>query len=305
MTREQFYKNLEVPEGKVDIVLDTDAYNEIDDQFALAYLLRSEEKLDVRAIYAAPFFNTKSASPEDGMEKSYEEILKVLTLAGREELGPVVFKGSRTYLPDEHTPVVSPAVEDLIKRAMEYTPERPLYVVAIGAITNVSSALLMKPEIKERIVLIWLGGHALDWPDCKEFNLWQDVAAARGVFNCGVPFVMLPCMGVVSAFSVSGAELERWLKGKNPLADYLACNVIHEAEAYAAGKPWTRVLWDVTAAAWLLNRNNRFMLSVLEPSPMPEYDGYLALRRGSHYIRYVYYINREALIADLFNKLAR
>lgn len=61
---------------------------------------------------------------------------------------------------------------------MEYTPEKPLYVVAIGAITNVASALLMRPEIKDRMVLVWLGGNSLEWPDNKEFNLFQDVAAA-------------------------------------------------------------------------------------------------------------------------------
>ena len=62
--------------------------------------------------------------------------------------------------------------------------------------------------IRDRIVLIWLGGHALNWPNNKEFNLYQDVAGARIVFGCGVPLVQLPCMGVVSAFTTSGPELE-------------------------------------------------------------------------------------------------
>ena len=39
-------KNLQVPQGNVDVVLDTDAYNEIDDQYAIAYLLKSKEKLN-------------------------------------------------------------------------------------------------------------------------------------------------------------------------------------------------------------------------------------------------------------------
>ena len=39
MTQEQLFKNLNRPEGKIDVVLDTDAYNEIDDQFAIAYAL--------------------------------------------------------------------------------------------------------------------------------------------------------------------------------------------------------------------------------------------------------------------------
>ena len=61
-------KNLSVPQGMVDVVLDSDAYNEIDDQFAISYLLKSKEKLNTKAIYAAPFLNERSVSPADGME---------------------------------------------------------------------------------------------------------------------------------------------------------------------------------------------------------------------------------------------
>ena len=80
MTNEQRIKNLSVPKGMADVVLDTDAYNEIDDQFAITYLLKSKDKLNTKAIYAAPFLNEKSVSPKDGMEKSYDEIFKLLSL---------------------------------------------------------------------------------------------------------------------------------------------------------------------------------------------------------------------------------
>ena len=55
------------------MVLDTDTYNEIDDQFALVYALLCPEKLNVEAVYAALFTNDRSTGPGDGMEKSYEE----------------------------------------------------------------------------------------------------------------------------------------------------------------------------------------------------------------------------------------
>ena len=161
---ESLLRRLTKPKGKIDVVLDTDTYNELDDQFALSYMMKNSDKLNVKALYAAPFLNDKSVSPKDGMEKSYDEILKLLTLLKREDLKSVTFKGSETYLTDEDKPVLSPAAEDLAKRAMDYTPEKPLYVVAIGAITNVASALLLKPEIRDRIVLVWLGGNALHWP---------------------------------------------------------------------------------------------------------------------------------------------
>jgi len=305
MDQFQLLKNLEVPTGKIDVVLDTDAYNEIDDQFAISYMLRSPEKLNVRAILAAPFFNAKSTSPEDGMERSYDEILKILHLAGADALKEHVLRGSRTYLPNEKEPVDSPAARALVELAAEYTTEHPLYVVAIGAITNVASALLMDPSLKERIVLVWLGGHSINNPDNAEFNLKQDVAAARIVFGCGVPLVQLPCTGVVSTFTVSGPELEYWLAGKNPLSDYLARNTINEANSYAAGRPWTRVIWDVTAIGWLLNEKDCFMRSRLIPSPIPEYDNHYAFDPRRHFIRYVYSIQRDRLMQDLFEKLTR
>ena len=158
-------RRLQRPEGPVDVVLDTDTYNEIDDQYALAYLIKNDEKLKLKAIYAAPFCNNKAATPAIGMQKSYDEIKNILSLMGRMDLLDCTYRGSESYLPDEKTPVESDAARHLAQLAMQYTLEKPLYVIAIAAITNVASALLMKPEIRDRIVLVWLGGNALHWHD--------------------------------------------------------------------------------------------------------------------------------------------
>lgn len=300
MTDERRIANLSVPTHPVDVVLDTDAYNEIDDQFAIAYLLRCREKLNTRAIYAAPFFNKNSTGPADGMEKSYGEILKLLALAGETV---DVFRGSDRYLADEKTPVVSPAAEHLARLADEYSAQRPLYVVAIGAITNVASALLINPRVAENTVVVWLGGCGRHYHDTREFNMMQDIAAARVVMASGVPFVQLPCAGVVSAFTVSGPELEHWLVGKNELADYLARNTIAAAESYAHGRAWTRVIWDVTAVAWLMNDGERFMRTRIVPTYLPTYDNRYSVMDDSHPMRYVYHINRDKLFNDLIERL--
>ena len=302
LSHEQRLSLLEMPQHTVDVVIDTDAYNEIDDQFAISYALRSPERLNVQALYAAPFLNHRSTSPEDGMVKSEKEIHKLLTLLGEER---EVYAGSRTYLPDENTPVISPAAEDLSRRAMAYSPEKPLYVVALGAITNVASALLLNPAIADRIVVVWLGGHALEWPDNREFNIHQDVAAARVVFASGAPLVMLPCMGVVSAFTTTGPELDHWLRGKNALCDYLVQNTVDEAESYAKGRAWSRVIWDVTGVSWLLNDNQRFMRSRLMPTPLPGYDHRWHFPEGTPLCRYVYYVSRDDIFSDLFTTLAK
>ncbi|MBO4262129.1 MAG: nucleoside hydrolase [Clostridia bacterium] len=303
MTHEQYMKNLSVPQGVVDCVLDTDTYNEIDDQFALSLMVK-HPKCNVKALLAAPFFNSNSTSPEDGMVRSYNEILNLLDLMGKSELKKVTFEGSRTYLKDEKTPVESPAADELIRLAGEHSPEKPLYVVAIGAITNVASALIKKPEIKENIVVVWLGGHSEQWFDTNEFNMMQDVAAARVVMGCGCPFVQLPCMGVASTFYTSGPELKYWLEGKNPLCDYLVKHTCEAADEYAKGLIWSRIIWDVTAVAWLLNDNDRFMFTEVVPSPIPQYDFHYSHDVRRHPIRRATFIHRDSLMRELFAILA-
>ena len=300
MTEQQRIQNLSVPTGRVDVVLDTDACNEIDDQFAISYLLRSPERCCVKALYAAPYFNKRSESPADGMEKSYREILRLLELLGEER---TVLRGSDRYLENEQTPVLSDAARDLAARAEAYSPEHPLYVVAIGAITNVASALLLNPRVAENTVVVWLGGHAHHYHDTKEFNMFQDIAAARVVMQSGVPLVQLPCRGVVSEFTLSRQELEYWFVGKNALVTYLASTTIEHAESYAAGRAWTRVIWDVTAVAWLLNEGDRFLYTRTVPVRLPGYDGLYEQASLAHSMSYVYYVKRDALLNDLIQKI--
>lgn len=297
-------KNMEVPTGTVDCVLDTDTYNEIDDQYALSLMVKSA-KLNVKGFCAAPFSSKDFKDPGDGMERSYLEIFHLLDLLGRSDLKSVTFRGSKTYLPDEKTPCDSPAARFLVECSKAYSQDRPLYVVAIGAITNVASAILLDPGIADRIVLVWLGGNHPIWPDTKEYNLYQDVAAARVVFGCGCPLVQLPAMGVVSAFYTTKPELEEWLIGKNPLCDYLATHTIEAAESYAKGRVWSRPIWDVTAIGWLLNDNDRYMISELVPTPMPEYDGSWGYRPLAPLMRRVIFIHRDALMGELFSVLAK
>ena len=96
LTNAQILERLELPaanSGRVlDMVLDTDTYNEVDDQFALCYALCSPERLNVQAVYAAPFFNDRSNGPEQGMERSYDEIVRLLGKLGRSPEG-LAFKG--------------------------------------------------------------------------------------------------------------------------------------------------------------------------------------------------------------------
>jgi purine nucleosidase len=290
---------LEPPTGKVQMVLDTDTYNEVDDQFAVVHALLSPEKLDVLALYAAPFFNARSTGPADGMEKSYQEILALLERLNVPSEG-FVFRGSDRYLPDWEHPVESEAARDLITKAMARSAnDDPLYVVAIGAITNVASAILLEPEIIRRIVVVWLGGNAFHWPNTREFNLWQDPQAARVIFDCGVPLVHLPCMGVVSHLHTTVAEIERYVAGQGAIGDYLAETVKGYHEDHFG---WSKVIWDIATIAYLLDES--WTPSCLAHSPIVTDQGTWSFDNSRHLIRTVYHVNRDPIFRDVFTKLA-
>lgn len=300
LTSEQRLAMLEPPKGMVDLVIDSDTYNEIDDQFAIAYALLHPDRLNVKAIYAAPFLNQNAASPEEGMLRSEQEIHKLLGLLKMER---EVFAGSRQYLPDEKTPVISPAAQDLAQRAMAYSPENPLYIVAIGAITNIASALLINPAIADRVVIVWLGGHDFGWMDINEFNLRQDIAAGRVVYQSGAPLVMMPAQLVTSKFATTGPELRYWMSNKNALCDYLMNNVLDAMEKKHAGTAWSRTIWDVTGMAWPLGGEGKLVWSRLIPTPLPGYDLKWEFPEGTPLCRYVFHIYRDNLFTDLFVRL--
>ncbi|WP_207586707.1 nucleoside hydrolase [Halomontanus rarus] len=240
---------LEHPNGPVRMVLDTDAYNEIDDQFAVVYALGAPS-LEVEALYAAPFDNDRSSGPADGMRKSAAELERLLERASNAPSADgFVFEGSESYLSGPGDPVESPAARDLVDRAREHDASLPLYVVAIGCPVTVASALLLEPSIREEIVVVWLGGHPHGWHTAAEFNLSQDLHAARVLFDSGVPLVQVPCKNVAEHVKTTVPELSARLEGHSPLGTYLFETF---ADYGGADRPWWgKEVWDLAAVAWV------------------------------------------------------
>ncbi len=287
------------PTGKVRMVLDTDTYNEIDDQFAVVQTLLSPDRLACEAIYAAPFHNNRSDGPADGMQKSYEEILRLLQRLDVSSEG-LVHTGSAAYLPADGEPVASDAAEDLVARARAGDGDEPLYVVAIGAITNVASAILTAPDIVERIVVVWLGGQPRHWPTAREFNLKQDVPAARAVFDSGVPMVHVPCQGVASHLLTTVPEIERHVEPCGAIGAYLA----EIFKAYTDDPfGWSKVIWDISGPGWLLHGD--WVPTRLVPSPiLTDEVTWAEPDDRRHTIREAVHVHRDPIFRDLFTKLA-
>ncbi len=293
---------LTLAEGRLRLVIDTDTYNEVDDQFAVAHALLSPERLAVEALYAAPFFNQRSSGPKDGMEKSYQELHTLLARLGRSgDADRLVYRGSTDYLANATTPQRSAAAEDLVERAM--SSSEPLYVMAIGAITNVASAILLEPRIIERIVVVWLAGHAFHWPHIREFNLKQDIHASQLILNCGVPLVLIPCWGVASHLILSQAELESFAKDWGKIGDYLVATIASARHEHAQHSAWSRIIWDISASGYLLNPE--WVPTELRPSPIATQGLTWSFDASRHLIRAATMTWRDGIFSDLFSKLAQ
>jgi purine nucleosidase len=305
-------ERLQPPQGKVRLVIDTDTYNEIDDQFAIVYALTSQDKFSIEGMYAAPFYNWRSESAGHGMELSFEEILRLFKKLDV-PLEKLAFRGSDGFLESLKKPIRSDAVDHLIKLAMG--SEEPLYIAALGALTNIASAILFEPKIIERIVVVWMGGHAFHWPNTTEFNLRGDLLASQLVFNCGVPLVQIPAKGVTSHLRTTVVELEQNVKGRGLIGDFLFQRFSEYEKLESGG---SKEIWDIVAIAYLINSD--WMPSYITSSPMvamqpPEkepgpnpypkekYILTYSFDHSRHPIRYAYYVERDPIFNDMFRKL--
>lgn len=283
------------PTGKVNMVLDTDTFNEIDDQFALTLAVLSPESIDLKAVTAAPFLNNRSTDARDGMLKSYDEIFRVLARLNAEK-DDFVFKGSTSFMENRTTPVESESAETIIRLAHE--SKTPLYVTAIGAITNVASAIILDPTIIPKIIVLWLGGQPHGWSTASEFNLMQDVPAAQVVFNSGVPLIHVPCKNVAEHLRSTVWEMEKYVKGRGAVGDFLFERFCEYSNDHFG---WTKVIWDIAPIAWLINPE--WVQSVLTPTPILNDDKTWKFDSGRPLCRVAMDVHRDPIFRDFFTKL--
>lgn len=280
---------------KVNVILDTDIYNECDDQFAVAYLLKSQDKFNIEAITVAPYHHDNNISIEEGIDKSYDEIIKICNWLHFDWTNRL-FKGSTDYLENDYNEengAVNKIIEIVNKNAKTY-------VLAIGTITNVALAIKKEPKIINKIEVIWLGGHSFLSKDNKEFNFKQDVQAVRNVFESKVKLTIIPCKNVASNLRTSIYELEHFLKGKSELCDYLCQRFYNDG---VHGIQERRVIWDISVIAYMINKE---WFDTEEVScPNINNDTSYELTTKNHKITIVNYLNVDKIYKDLFKKLGK
>lgn len=280
---------------KINVILDIDTYNECDDQFALAYLLKSQERFNIEAITVAPYHHDNNISIIEGNEKSYNEIIKICKYLNFDTTNKV-YKGSEDYLQNNYNETTK-AVEKIIEIALK---NEKTYILSIGAITNIAIAILKEPKIIDRIEIIWLGGNSLLQNKNDEFNFRQDIKAVKTIFESNAKLTIIPCKNVASNLITSIYELEHFLKGKNELCDYLCQRFYNDG---VHGIQERRVIWDISVIAYMLKKS--WFMSEEISCPRIREDSSYELTNNNHKITMINYIDVNKVYTDLFNKLTK
>jgi len=252
------------------VLIDTDTKNEIDDQYAIVRALLAPE-LEVEGITAAGFYDlnrTPRTTYIDGAERSYKEILELLDLMDLTDRIPAAL-GSTFPMTDKHTPKPSAATELIVERALAREDE-PLYVLGLGQFTNLASALLTAPEIKERVVYACIDG---DYRHGRTpvwgpglYNWINDVPAVQAIFESDVRYIHMPARSVSGKMKLTLEEARRRLRGRGGVYDYLID--IWETPPFDAPR---RTLWDIALVHVMIDPGHG--IPVDAPAPVVHDDG--------------------------------
>lgn len=214
-------------QNKMRVIMDNDFAGDPDGLFALAQLLMSPS-VDVRAVagshlHARENWTAKGEPSAATAVANAKALMEKLGMAGA---CPVV-AGSEEALADTLTPRSDDATRVIIDEAMKASAKEPLYVLCGGGLTEIASAWLLKPEIAERIILVWIGGG--EYPGFVappggsrgEYNTTIDTRAAQVVFNRSNLTIWQIPRNAYRQCLISHAVLRRQTRG-SAVGEYLA-----------------------------------------------------------------------------------
>ena len=284
----------EIPDSKkVRVIIDTDAACEADDPFAIAHALMCQ-KFIVKGILAEHF------DCEGSTRRSYDEICTILDAMN---LSVPVFMGAETKLADNTMAELSPASDFLVKEALR-EKDKPLYVLCIGAITNVAAAIQACPDVTSRMTVVWIGGQSYNGPVAgdREYNAGNDVDAINLVLDSGVDFWQIP-RDVYGSMRISLAEIQTHIAPHGRIGRHLFENMVaynqSEHAGWTAGESWT--LGDSPAVGVVLDPDcGKYRIA---EAPIVNPDTTYRFEKGRHRIRVYTSIDSRFILEDLIARL--
>jgi purine nucleosidase len=236
-----------VPQGVVSkVIFDTDIGDDIDDAYALGFLLRSPE---VQVIGVTTAF-------EDTHLRA-RLTARFLDSAGRGDVR--VYEGPKTAgkshftqnkwaegSPDRSYPDAIKFMRDTIRR----NPGQ-ITLVAVAPLTNVGALIAKDPKTFRKLKRVVLMGGSIargygnkEQPD-PEWNIINDIAAAKALFGSGVPLYVMPLDSTqIQLDPARQAELFGKKTGMTTALEELT------AEWSAAVHRGSPMLFDAVAAAY-------------------------------------------------------
>jgi len=235
---------------RTPVIIDTDIGSEIDDAFSLALAVASPE-LEIAGI-------TTVAGPTE--DRAWL-VCRFLTQVGAAPV-PVAFgKMQQPASPMDwqiqyrrHPAAIfnrtmKPAKEDAVALIQRLLKERPgkITIVALGPLTNLARLIQKHPEAKPWIRRIVVMGGSLHVgyngkaPAEAEWNVKTDIAAAKVVFESGVPLTVVP-LDVTAGLALGETQRQQIFAARTPLT-YQVQNL------YELWDKETPVLFDPVAIA--------------------------------------------------------
>jgi purine nucleosidase len=227
-------------EPGVRVLIDADTANEVDDLYAVVRAL-IEPSWEVVGVNATQWQSSQWATAQT-MEDSHrlnEVLLAYLNLNGRVPAN----RGAEGRLYDWGTQARTSAASNAIVREAHRTTTGQLHVVALGALTNVATAILDDPSILPRIRVYWLGS-TYDFErgimGTVDFNAVMDVQATDLVLRSGAELHIIP-VNVAAAMTMDWAETGARFRGRHDLLDFL----LHRWFVHHDGSRSRRTIWDL------------------------------------------------------------
>lgn len=280
--------------NKIRVIICSDAKNEADDQYALVHAMLTK-KFIIKGLVAGHF-----RKPETN-KLSYNEMVKLAKLTNTYGNYPIVL-GANSKITDYHDYQMSSGAQLIIDEALKGDPV-PLFVVNIGALTDLATALLKCPKIASKMTAIWVGGGR--YPSgSKECNLANDLKAANYVFSSKVPLWQIPSDAYKTTL-VSLSQLKLRVKPMGKLGIYLYDQLENFIEENYQQKSWVNsecwVMGDSGAIGVLLEEQKSYYKEITAPFFDDQF--HYVYKQDNRKIRVYFQLNNYFIIEDMLSKI--
>jgi len=238
-------------DAKIKIILDTDIADDIDDAVALSFALGSPEfeLLGVTVVYGDVITRARVARkllrawgrPEVPVRVGYERPFGFDWHPGTDP-EPC---SQRQAVADDAEPVDRrPSADAFIAETARRYPGQ-VYVLTIGAMTNVAAALCADPSLAETLAgVVSLAGYVPPRESVPEWNVRYDPLAARAIALSGVSWTAIGA-DVQGESGLRRAELDALAQSDLPAAKVLTELILLMKRNKGKGNPNVRTIKDV------------------------------------------------------------